>query len=153
MLSLSAASSSALPTILEGWRREREGTWPGLTVVFPALAFADARLALSGSDDRTVKLWSVNDSNCIRTLHSHTASALRRRPPPPPPCSAYILFPLLTPFLLLGAVWGSEITSVAFHPSGTCVAVCGSAFFPWRDRLLRLPPCFPSHSSAPFVVT
>ncbi|KAH7825849.1 putative WD repeat-containing protein 51A [Monocercomonoides exilis] len=31
----------------------------------------DSRIIASGSDDRTVKLWSVNDNSCIHTLHGH----------------------------------------------------------------------------------
>jgi WD40 repeat protein len=36
----------------------------------------DGRYALSGSDDRTVKLWEVNRGACLRTLTGHPASVI-----------------------------------------------------------------------------
>lgn len=47
-------------------------------------------LVLTGSGDKTVKIWSLNDYSCLRTLEGHTNSVLKvvwLPTPPPPPTS------------------------------------------------------------------
>ncbi|KAI9815838.1 MAG: U3 small nucleolar RNA-associated protein 13, partial [Phylliscum demangeonii] len=61
-------------------RGHRRGVW---SVRFapkaaPSLGYGGSRgLLLTGSGDKTVKIWSVADYSCLRTLEGHTNSVLR----------------------------------------------------------------------------
>lgn len=50
------------------------------------LASSNRGLVLTGSGDKTVKIWSLNDYSCLRTLEGHTNSVLKVLwlPAPPP---------------------------------------------------------------------
>lgn len=50
-------------------------------------ASSNRGLVLTGSGDKTVKIWSLNDYSCLRTLEGHTNSVLKVLwlPTPPPP--------------------------------------------------------------------
>ena len=51
-------------------RGHKRGVW--------AVEFAPLdRALLSASGDKTIKLWSLADGSCLRTLEGHTASVLR----------------------------------------------------------------------------
>ena len=39
---------------------------------------ADQRRALSGSDDKTVRLWDVETGRCLRVLEGHTGDVMMR---------------------------------------------------------------------------
>ena len=47
--------------------------------VLCAAALSDGRV-VSGSNDRTLKVWDASTSECLRTLTGHTRPAQRRRP-------------------------------------------------------------------------
>ena len=50
--------------------------------VLCAAALSDGRV-VSGSNDRTLKVWDASTSECLRTLTGHTWPARRRRPVEP----------------------------------------------------------------------
>lgn len=74
--------------ILRGHRR---GVWsvafapsnyPSITA--DSVATASRGLVLTGSGDKTVKIWSLTDYSCLRTLEGHTNSVLKVLFLPPP---------------------------------------------------------------------
>ncbi|KAI9766518.1 MAG: U3 small nucleolar RNA-associated protein 13 [Geoglossum simile] len=65
--------------ILRGHRR---GVWsvrfaPKDTPTIGGLAATGKGLVLTGSGDKTVKIWSLSDYSCLRTLEGHTNSVLK----------------------------------------------------------------------------
>ena len=79
--------------ILRGHRR---GVWsvkfsprdtPTITGDSGPAASGNRGLILTGSGDKTVKIWSLTDYSCLRTLEGHTNSVLKVlwMPPPQPP--------------------------------------------------------------------
>ncbi len=41
--------------------------------VFSVAVSADARIAVSGSYDRTIRVWDLTNGRCLRTMVGHTA--------------------------------------------------------------------------------
>ena len=79
-----AASREA---VLGGYRRHWEGAWQdtrclrtlsGHSDRVNAVAVLDADRIVSGSDDKTLKVWSVTSGECLQTLsgHSYCVSAV-----------------------------------------------------------------------------
>lgn len=79
-------------------------------------------LVLTGSGDKTVKIWSLNDYSCLRTLEGHTNSVLKVLwlPTPPPPSTSDPPVPSKRPPLIASAggdgllkVWDASTGDVA----------------------------------------
>lgn len=79
-------------------------------------------LVLTGSGDKTVKIWSLNDYSCLRTLEGHTNSVLKVLwlPTPPPPSTSDPPVPSQRPPLIASAggdgllkVWDASTGDVA----------------------------------------
>lgn len=79
-------------------------------------------LVLTGSGDKTVKIWSLNDYSCLRTLEGHTNSVLKVLwlPTPPPPSPSDAPAPSKRPPLIASAggdgllkVWDASTGDVA----------------------------------------
>src|SRR5207253_2409941 len=62
--------SLARRRFLGGWERS---VLAGHTSYVISVSFGpDGRLALSGSDDKTLRLWDVSSGRCVRALEGHT---------------------------------------------------------------------------------
>ena len=75
---------------------------------------------MSGSVDRTLKVWNASSGQCLRTLSGHTASVRRRRPVEPcVNCSS-------TPR-------GAQVSCVVVLPNGSIVSGSG-----WPENTLKV---------------
>lgn len=87
----------------------------------------DSRLAVTGGDDKTVKVWDVHSHNCIHTFYEHTAYA------------AVVVLPCAH---LIVCVSFSAVNCVRFHPTGAIVAACSA------DNSIKLWSGFAAFQSA-----
>lgn len=81
----------------------------------------DSRLIVSGSDDKTVKLWDLGSKSCVKTYWDHTGY-----------CTINGKKPLALDLSCVQLVNNSMVSSVAFHPAGTVVASAST------DRSIKL---------------
>lgn len=100
----------------------------------------DTTLAVTGSDDKTVKLWDVATHKCRHTFYEHNRYLYICQFIEP-------LFALCSAHACLLAC--SAVSAVAFHPQGTVIAAAGDdgCIKLWDLRSNRLIQHYSAHSA------